>query len=337
MGNLPNVRLNITRPFKHSGVDYAGPITIKASTLRSATTSKGYICLFICMVTKAIHLEAVTDLTTNAFLAAFRRFISRRGACTDLYSDCGTNFVGASKELEVIYNKAKNSLPEELLQALSLNGTDWHFIPPASPNFGGLWEAGVKSTKHHLKRIVNDRVLTFEELTTLLCQIESCLNSRPLAPLSIDPTNCDALTPAHFLVGEPTTCIQETSLLDTNINHLTRWKCVEKMKQHFWTRWRSEYLNSLQSRPKWLSPTSMPKVGDLVLIADERCGPGQWLLGRIQQTHPGADGYVRVVSVQTKNKIIKRPITKICLLPGNEQHEDSETSNSNLKDRIPSS
>lgn len=170
MDNLPNVRLNVSRPFKHSGVDYAGPITIKASTARSALRSKGYICLFVCMVTKAIHLEAVTDLTTNAFLSAFRRFVSRRGACTDLYSDCGTNFVGASRELQVLYHKAKKSLPEELLHSLSLNGTDWHFIPPASPNFGGLWEAGVKSTKYHLKRIVNDRVLTYEELSTLLAR-----------------------------------------------------------------------------------------------------------------------------------------------------------------------
>lgn len=124
MGNLPLVRLNVTRPFKHSGVDYAGPISIKTSSLRSAAVSKGYICLFVCMVTKAIHLEAVSDLTTKAFLAAFRRFVSRRGTCTDLYSDCGTNFVGASKELKVLHGKGKNSLPEELSQSLSLNCTN---------------------------------------------------------------------------------------------------------------------------------------------------------------------------------------------------------------------
>lgn len=328
MGNLPHVRLNVSRPFKHSGVDYAGPITIKTSSLRSSSTTKGYICLFVCMVTKAIHLEAVSNLTTNAFLAAFRRFVSRRGACTDLYSDCGTNFVGASKELQVLYNRSKSSLPEDLQHALGVNGTNWHFIPPASPHFGGLWEAGVKSTKYHLKRITKDRVLNFEELTTLLCQIESCLNSRPLAPLSADPSNFDALTPAHFLIGEPTNCIQEESLLDNKIDHLTRWKCVEKLKQHFWKRWRSEYLNRLQARPKWLRPKSIAKVGDLVLIADDRCGPGQWLLGRIHETHPGADGHIRVVSVLTKNKIIKRPITKISFLPGTDPLESNNSSSS---------
>lgn len=323
MGNLPFVSLNITRPFKHSGVDYAGPIFIKKSNLRSAGTTKGYICLFVCMVTKAIHLEAVSDLTTNAFLAAFRRFVSRRGACTDIYSDCGTNFVGASKELQVLHNRNRKSLPEDIRQALSLNCTTWHFIPPASPNFGGLWEAGVKSVKYHLKRVTKDRHLNFEELSTLLCQIESCLNSRPLCPLSADPSNFDALTPAHFLVGEPTNCVMEESLVDLNINYITRWKVVEKLKQHFWKRWRNEYLNRLQARPKWLKVRPNAKVGELVLVADERCGPSQWILGRIQDVHPGPDGRTRVVSVLTKNKVIKRPISKICFLPETSPQADN--------------
>ncbi|XP_065356009.1 uncharacterized protein LOC135950390 [Calliphora vicina] len=288
MGNLPYVRLNVTRPFKYSGVDYTGPIDIKNSTLRSAVVSKGYICLFVCKVTKAVHLEAVSDLSTNSFLAAFRRFVSRRGACTDICSDCGTNFVGASKELKILYNRNSKSLPDDLRQALSLNCTNWHFIPPASPNFGGLWEAGVKSVKHHLKRITHNRLLSFEELATLLCQIVGCINSRPLCPLSSDPCDFDALTPAHFLVGEPIQCIQEESLLDQNINHLTRWKSIELLKQHFWKRWHREYLNRLQARPKWLKSKAKPKIGDSVLIADERCGPGQWLLGRIHDVHPGA-------------------------------------------------
>ncbi|XP_075157829.1 uncharacterized protein LOC142231095 [Haematobia irritans] len=297
MGNLPAVRTNMTRPFKHSGVDYAGPIYMKNSTLRSSVTTKGYICLFICMVTKALHLEAVSDMTTNSFLAAFRRFVSRRGSCTDIYSDCGTNFVGASKELRAMIHRSENSLPDDIRQNLSALGTDWHFIPPASPNFGGLWEAGVKSVKYHLKRITGDRLLSYEEFSTLLCEIESCLNSRPLCPLSSDPSDINALTPAHFLIGEPSTCIPEESLLDRNINRLSRWKKIEMLKQHFWKRWYREYINRLQARPKWLTEKKDAKIGDLVIIADERCGPAQWLLGRIQEVHPGPDGHVRVVSI----------------------------------------
>ncbi|XP_037822009.1 uncharacterized protein LOC119610737 [Lucilia sericata] len=204
----------------------------------------------------------------------------------------------ASKELQVLYNRSQASLPEELREDLSHSGTNWHFIPPASPHFGGLWGAGVKSAKYHLKRIMTDRVFSYEELTTLLCQIEGCLNSRPLCPLSTDPTDNDALTPAHFLIGEPTVCLQEEDLLDVNDQHLPRWKAIEKMKQSFWKRWYSEYLTRLQSRPKWLDNLRTIQKGDLVLIKDERCAPGQWSLGRIHEIHPGTDG--RVISFRLK-------------------------------------
>ncbi|XP_075167525.1 uncharacterized protein LOC142239617 [Haematobia irritans] len=324
MGDLPAVRLQPCRPFKHSGVDYAGPITIKQSTARNSVPTKGYICLFICMVTKAIHLEAVTTLSTDSFIAAFRRFTSRRGMCSELYSDCGTNFIGANKELQILHRRNRDSLPDELVDMLSTNGTNWHFIPPASPNFGGLWEAGVKSTKHHLKRIMSNRILTFEELTTLLAQIEGCLNSRPLCPLSSDPSDNEALTPAHFLVGEPILNVPHESLLDCSVDRLSRWKVVELLKQQFWKRWSSEYVNRLQSRPKWLKPQQNVEIGDLVLVFDERIPPGQWPLGRVTDVHPGADGRVRVVSLKSNGKVYKRPVSKIAVLPVKENFQLTE-------------
>ncbi|XP_075162954.1 uncharacterized protein LOC142235578 [Haematobia irritans] len=281
MGDLPQVRLNPARTFKHSGLDYAGPITIKQNTLRRSTTSKGYICLFVCMCTKAVHLEVVSSLTTEDFIAAFKRFTSRRGHCTDLYSDNGTTFIGASKELQILHHRSKATIPEKLAEGLHNIGTTWHFIPPASPHFGGLWEAGVKSTKHHLRRIMGDRILTYEELSTLLCQIESCLNSRPLCPLSTDPSDFSVLTPAHFLIGEPTTCLAEQDLLDSKIDRLARWKQIEKLKQHFWNRWSKEYLNRLQARPKWNRVEREARIGDVVLVLHERSTPGHWPLARI--------------------------------------------------------
>lgn len=318
MGNLPPVRLQPTRAFKHSGVDYAGPINIKLSSLRTSSTSKAYICLFICMCTKAIHLEAVTSLNVDAFIAAYRRFTSRRGICTDLYSDCGTNFVGANKELQILYQRNRSSLPEHLVETLANQGTTWHFIPPASPHFGGLWEAGVKSTKHHLRRIMKDRVLTYEELSTLLAQIESCLNSRPLCPLSSDPADCNSLTPAHFLIGEPTNCIPSEDCLDEHADRLSRWNLVELLKQQFWVRWHEEYMSRLQSRPKWNKIERNVKVGDLVLLLHEKSCPGQWPLARIEKLNPGPDGLVRVVTLYCNKKYMKRPISKICLLPSTE-------------------
>lgn len=129
---------------------------------------KGYIALFICMATRAMHLEAVSEMSTKGFLAAFKRFVARRGRCAQLFSDNGTNFVGAARELLHLFNEERSGINPELAEELANNSTEWHFIPPQSPNFGGLWEAGIKSTKYHLKRVIGNSTLTFEEMATVL-------------------------------------------------------------------------------------------------------------------------------------------------------------------------
>ncbi|KAJ0169427.1 hypothetical protein K1T71_015014 [Dendrolimus kikuchii] len=199
MGQLPETRLKPMRPFKISGVDFTGHINIRFSPGRGSKSYKGYICLFVCFSTKAIHLEAVSDLTSEGFIAAYRRFVSRRGHCRTLYSDNGTNFIGADKELREMFNRATSQLPDEIRHLVANEGTEWKFIPPQAPNFGGLWEAGVRSAKKHLKRVIGDSTLTFEELTTVLTQIEACLNSRPLSYLSENSDDPEPLTPGHFL------------------------------------------------------------------------------------------------------------------------------------------
>lgn len=141
------------------------------------------------MATRAIHLEAVSDLTAQGFIAAFKRFTARRGHCADLWSDNGTNFVGAARELKQLYAEERSSIAVEIAGQLATNSTNWHWIPPHSPNFGGLWEAGVKSTKHHLRRVIGNSTLTFEEMATVLAQIEACLNSRPMS--RINSSNID--------------------------------------------------------------------------------------------------------------------------------------------------
>ncbi|XP_046968281.1 uncharacterized protein LOC124535923 [Vanessa cardui] len=201
MGQLPSVRLKPERAFKSTGVDFTGFIKLRFVSGRGSKSYKGYICVFICMVTRAVHLEAVSNLSTEGFIAAFRRFVSRRCYCKDLYSDNGTNFVGADKELREMFNKAVSDFSKEIKTLLANEGTTWHYIPPQAPNFGGLWEACVRSTKYHLKRVIGDTTLTYEELSTLLTQIEACLNSRPLCPLS--DSDVLPLTPGHFLIGEP--------------------------------------------------------------------------------------------------------------------------------------
>ena len=178
---LPIERLT---PGRVVGVDFAGPVQTKYSHVRKPVIVKSYVCLFVSLSVKAVHLEPVSDLTSDAFIAALRRFIARRGKPSLIMSDHGTNFVGADRELEQMYDFVQERKTKgEITDFCSTHGIEWKFIPQRSPHFGGLWEAAVKSMKFHFKRVVGDVKLTFEELMTVLCQIESCLNSTPLTLL----------------------------------------------------------------------------------------------------------------------------------------------------------
>ncbi|XP_011883908.1 PREDICTED: uncharacterized protein LOC105571050 [Vollenhovia emeryi] len=292
MGQLPAERARPGRPFSTAGVDYAGPVPLRTSKGRGHKAIKGYICqicLFVCLSSKALHLEAVSDLSSASFLAAFRRFISRRGHCRRLLSDNGTNFRGADRELRGMF-RAASEFYKECASSLAIDGTDWAFIPPGAPHFGGLWEAGVKAVKYHLRRIVGDTCLTFEEMATLLAQIEACLNSRPLYALSNDPSDLVALTPGHLLVGEPLAAIPESPHAEHNHGGLaTRWALTSAMRDQFWRRWSNEYLHHLQQLKRWRRQAPNIAVGDLVLLKHELQPPTKWALG-------GATGAVRPVT-----------------------------------------
>jgi hypothetical protein len=314
MGQLPPSRVTPARPFSRTGLDYAGPIMCRTTAGRGHKSYKAYIALFVCMATKAVHLEVVSDLTTNAFLLAFRRFVSRRGLCAELYSDNGTTFVGADAELRRLFQSASD-LYKEVAPTLAQDGITWSFIPPYSPHFGGLWEAGVKSVKSLLLKAIGPRTLTFEEMTTYLAQVEACLNSRPLTPLSSDASDITALTPAHFLVGSTLGLVPEPPIEEDPSKLLVRWRQVQQAQQCFWRRWSLQYLNHLQQRSRWRGATVNFAVGQLVLVHDHRSPPAKWILDRVTATHPGADGLVRVVTVRTANSECRRPIAKLSPLP----------------------
>ncbi|XP_026731637.1 uncharacterized protein LOC113496572 [Trichoplusia ni] len=317
MGQLPKARVSVQKPFQCSGVDYAGPISIRSSKGRGHHPTKGYICLFVCMSTRAIHLEVVSDMTSQSFLASFKRFVARRGRVVDLWSDNGTTFVGSARELRQLFNAERSTVASEIVDFLSTNGTTWHFIPPHAPNFGGLWEAGVKSTKHHLKRIIGTSTLTFEEMTTVLAQIEACLNSRPISQLSNNPEDSCPLTPGHFLVGEPLVIVPDVNYENSSVNNLKRWHLTQKMVQNFWRRWSLEYLTQLQHRYKWTNCNPEPEIGDVVLVKEDGLPPARWLYGIIKNKHPGLDNITRVVTIRCKNNEIKRPVSKLIFLPVN--------------------
>ncbi|XP_060846073.1 uncharacterized protein LOC132925721 [Rhopalosiphum padi] len=279
MSDLPPSRVIPCRPFSKVGIDFAGRLTMRELKLRKAREYKVYISVFICMTVKAVHLEVVTDLSTPAFLAALDRFVARRGLPTDIYTDCGTNFVGASKQLCKFFSEAKTQ--DHLSSHLPCS---WHFNPPSAPHFGGIWEAAVKSMKRLLIRVVGVHTLTCEELVTVICRIESVLNSKPLTPLSPDPGDLESLTPGHFLIGQPLLCVPEPNISDNSSCLTSRWKLLHQCHQAFWKRWSSEYLNTLQLRLKWTSADTQLRVGDLVLIKDNLTTPLGWRLGRVRIT-----------------------------------------------------
>ncbi|XP_037931336.1 uncharacterized protein LOC119666126 [Teleopsis dalmanni] len=222
---------------------------MRCSKGRGQKSFKGYIAVFVCMSSKAIHLEAVSDLSSEAFVAALKRFFSRRGKSAHLYSDNGTNFIGALKKLDKEFGNAiKNNT--SMVPILAAEKIEWHFIPPASPHFGGIWEAAVKSTKYHLKRVIGETKLTFEEMTTLLNQIEAVLNSRPLCYISSEIDSIDVLTPGHFLIGRSILDEPEAEVKN-NISLVDRWKLLQKIKTDFWKKWKKEYVPSLQKRNNW--------------------------------------------------------------------------------------
>lgn len=327
MGSLPSARVRRTnRPFLHTGVDCCGPFDVRASKGRGMKAYKAYITVFVCLTVKAIHIECVDGLTTDAFISAFRRFVARRGLPSDMYSDNGTNFVGAANELSREFIKVAYDSEKIIADQHAEDQIHWHFITPSprAPHFGGLWEAGVKSVKHHLKRVIGESKLTYEEMSTLLCQIEACLNSRPLCGNSTDPTDFTALTPGHFIINTDLLSVPESSLLDVNPNRLDRWQQIQHMRQSFWKKWRDDYLSLLQQRPKWYNEEPNLKIGELVLVRDDRLSSAKWPLGKIVELHPGNDGHVRVVTVQTAIGTYKRDITRISRLPIT-SNEDAET------------
>lgn len=322
IGQLPASRTRCSRPFSSTGVDYCGPVFIKAA-YRKATAIKAYIAIFVCFSTKAVHIELVSDLSTAAFLSALRRFISRRGRPEHIHSDNGTNFIGAKNELHEIYKMLNSKLEEQnIAHALVNEGIKWHLIPPRAPNFGGLWEAAVKTAKTHMLRQIGNTSLLPEDLITLLTQVEACMNSRPLHALTEDCNDYEALTPGHFLIGSSLHSLPEIDIRKIPSNRLDRYQLIQQKLQLFWDRWRTEYLREL-NRQATANPAHTPlRIGQLVILQDHLLPPCRWPLARIESLHPGPDGICRVVTVRTASGGFQRPISKICPLSAVEE-EDS--------------
>ena len=326
MADLPQQRVNASPPFTHCGMDFAGPFKLKMGYVRKPTILDSFICVFVCLATKAIHLEVTSEQSTGAFEEALHRFVARRGCPQHLYSDNGGGFVGARNKYNRLQAILKDQQGEDDIRHFlaTQHNISWHNIPAYSPHMGGLWEAAVKSMKMHLRRVMGVRRFTFEQLTTITCRIEACLNSRPLMPItSHDPEGLPTLTSGHFLTTKSTTIYPEDPTPLTDRQMLQKWNVCQGIIQQFWTRWHKEYLNTLQARTKWQHSSPNLKIEDIVAIRPGgKIIPCHWPLGRILKTLPGSDGRVRAVTLKTKTGVRQRAVTQLALIyrPGDDEH-----------------
>jgi len=307
MADLPADRVTPNKPpFTYVGVDYFGPFMVK----QGRSLVKRYGCLFTCLTTRAVHLEVACSMDTDSFINALRRFICRRGPPEILRSDNGSNFVGAERELR----QALNNLSQvQIAECLRQKEITWIFNPPAASHMGGVWERMIRSVRRVLGLLMKEQTLSDETLLTLMCEVESTLNSRPITVVSEDPSDMEPLTPNHLLMmrGSPAPAINEVDRRDT---YRRRWKQVQYLSALFWRRWIREYLPALQQRHKWNDAKPNLKVNDVVIVADETMPRNVWPIGRILAVFPGDDGLVRSVQVKTATSVLTRPVSKLCLL-----------------------
>lgn len=319
MSDLPIDRVTVCPPFTYVGVDVFGPWTISSRRTRGGlASSKRWAVIFTCLGIRAIHVEVIETMESSSFINALRRFISIRGPVKQLRSDCGTNFLGACKELGITSKHCGN---QEIQDFLSKNECTWIFNPPHSSHMGGSWERMIGIVKRILDSMltVNSvRLLTHEVLVTLLAEVTAIVNSRPLLPVSSDPDCPLLLTPATLLT-------QKTGLPPTPPGHFDnkdmfgrQWRQVQHLSNVFWHRWKTQYLPTLQERRKWQSVSQNLQKGDLVLLKDSRAKRNHWPMGVVVETFPSQDGHVRKIEVKVTSggisKTFLRPVTETVLL-----------------------
>ena len=310
MADLPVDRLDPAPPFTNTGVDMFGPFYVK----EGRSERKRWGCMFTCMVTRAVHIEVTHSLSTDSFLNAYRRFVARRGPVRQIRSDRGTNFVGAKNELQAALNEMDQ---DRIQRTLSQDGCDWVTFKmnvPSASHMGGIWERMIRSARTVLSALLNQHgsQLDDELLVTFMAETEAVINGRPLTHLEderepLSPSQLLTLKskvvqplPGHF-VREDLFCRR-------------RWRRVQFLANEFWTRWRREYLPTLQERAKWQTPECNLQKDDIVLLTTEDVPRAQWPKGIVIATFPSADNLVRKVTVRTRTSTLDRPIHKLILL-----------------------
>ncbi|XP_062716458.1 uncharacterized protein LOC134291958 [Aedes albopictus] len=308
MSDLPPQRLAaFTRPFTFMGVDYFGPMIVTVGR----RSEKRWGVLATCLTIRAIHLELAHTLTTDSCILALRNIMARRGVPAIIFSDRGTNFQGASKELKEMIQSINQ---EQLMNEFTTPNTEWRFIPPASPHMGGAWERLIRNVKSNLSKLQWRRLPTDEVLNSSLIEIENVVNSRPLTEIPIEDDESPVLTPNHFLLGSSNGLKSWVPYNDNPSVLRNSFKLSQVMANQFWRMWLRDYLPVITRRTKWITKAEPIKVNDIVVIVDQKAPRNSWPLGRVIATRRGSYGQVRSATVQTNHGIYERPSVKLAVL-----------------------
>ena len=307
---LPKIRVEESKPFAITGVDFTGALYVKAM----GGEKKVYICLFTCACTRAVHLEIVTDLSVDTFLLAFRRFASRKSLPNQMISDNASTYLAAAEELRKLFES------DALKEALTHQNVTWQFIPKRAPWYGGFWERLIGLTKQAVKKTLGRTFVTLPELETIVVEVEAMLNNRPLTYVSSDLTDPEALTPAHLIYGRRIQSVPHT-LEDTEEIMDPPYMDDQRMRnqvnthshiiQQFWSRWRKEYLTALREFHRSTGHNEQViNKGDVVMVHDNTSRM-QWKLAVVEELIRGNDGFVRAAHIRTDNYRTTRPIVKL--------------------------
>ena len=304
-GNLPVERTEGLNPFQVVGVDYAGPIVYKAS---KKLEGRAYILqLFACSLTRAVHLELLTDHTSEGFTECLKRLIARRGRPTKIYSDNGKSFVAASKWLKRIMKDEKTQ------DYLAHHNILWQFNLARAPWWGGQFERLVGVVKQAFYKAIGRAFLMFDEPEEVVLDIEVAVNSRPLSYVE-DDVKLPVLTPVTMMYVQSNLLPEEGADAVENVNLRKRARYVRWCKDVLCSRWTTEYIRSLMERHNLKHKTKelTLKVGDEVLIQSEERNRGKWSIGIVVKLLEGRDGVVRGARLRAGKSYLERAIQHLC-------------------------
>ena len=321
MADLPSDRTKVCPPFTNVGFDVFGPWAVQTRKTRGeGVNAKRWGLVFTCQSSKAIHIEVLEAMDSSAFICALWRLFALQGHAKLLRCDRGTNFILAKTELDAALSELNE---KKVVMFITECGCKWEFNPPHASHFGGVWERQIYTIRRVLDAMFTElgqSQLTHKLLVTLMAEVVTIENYRPIAALPSDVDDPQPLSPAMLLTmrtrpaGPP-----PGQFMRTDIHAHRRWRRVQFLAEQFWTRWRREYLQiSLQPRQNWMETRLDLWVGDIVLVRDKSQHRNDWPLRRVSEVVRSDDGRVRKLKVNVvrdgERKTYLRPIKELLLL-----------------------